>query len=104
MDLHQALFIIKKNLREKNYIESRHFKEECKDRNLSGEEITKILIQNEILGIVQQDHNLYKIWMFYDENKDLNLILYLLPEEKLRLITVFLCNSERRKRQNATKG
>ena len=104
MDLNQALSTIKKSLSGNKIIESKHFKEECTDKNLPVEEITKIITENEVLGIVQQEQNVYKVWFFYTSNKDLNIILRILPEEKLRLITLYPCNAERRKREHAPKS
>ncbi len=104
MDLSQALSIMKKSLNENLFTESKHFKDECRDRNISLEEINKYITKNEILGITQQDPNLYKVWFNYDDNKDLIIIIKILPDQRIRLITLYPCNVERRKRENATKS
>ncbi len=104
MDLSQALSIIRKSLNQKEFTESRHFKDECQERNLSLGEIAKIITENEILGITQQDQNLYKVWFNYVNNKDLIVILRILPDQGLRLVTLYPCDAERRKRENVSKS
>ena len=104
MDISQALSIIKKGLSEKNVTESIHFKEGCQERNLPLVEITKTIAENEIVGIIQQGQNLYKVWFIYVNNKDLIVIIRMLPDKGLRLVTLYLCNAERRKRENVPKS
>jgi|SRR3989344_7158524 len=104
MNLSQALSIIRKSLSEKNFTESGHFKYECQERSLSLEEITAIIAENEILGITQQDQNLYKVWFNYVNNKDLIVILRILPDQRLRLVTLYPCDAERRKREHVSKS
>jgi len=97
MDVSEAISTIKKGLK-KDIVESNHFLDQCKDRNLDVNKVKKVIINNDILGILEQDKNLYKIWFFYEQRKDLNIILKILPDKRLRLVTVFPCYSERRKR------
>ncbi len=97
MDVSEALSLVKRGLN-KEVIESKHFLDQCQARNLDLNFIKKVIINNEILGILEQDKDLYKIWLFYEQRKDLNIILRILPDKKLRLVTVFPCYSERRKR------
>ena len=104
MDLSQALFIIKNSLKEHLFIESRHFKDECRERNISLEEINKLITENEIVGIAQQDQNLYKVWFDYANNKDLIVIARVLPDQGIKLITLYPCYAERRKRENVSKS
>ncbi len=97
MDVSEALSIIKIGLK-KEIVESKHFLDQCKDRDLDIDSIKKVIMNNDILGVLEQDQNLYKIWFFYEQRKDLNIILKILPDKRLRLVTVFPCYSERRKR------
>lgn len=97
MDISEALALIKRRLK-KEVIESKHFLNQCKDRNLNVKSVKEVIVKNGILGVLEQDQNLYKIWFFYEQRKDLNIILKILPDEKLRLVTIFPCYSERRKR------
>ena len=78
--------------------ESRHFLEQCEDRNLNPIQIHRIIKKKEILGIPQQDQNLFKVWFHYNYYKDLNVIIKILSHEKIKLITVFLSYSIRRKK------
>ncbi len=97
MDIGDALKLIKRNLRKK-VVESKHFKEQCEDRELDMNLIKETVRKNKILGILEQDEELYKIWFFYEKNKDLNIIIKILSNRRLRFVTVFPCYSERRKR------
>lgn len=96
MDLSYALEIIKENLR--NYTETNHFKEQCEARNLNSNEVIRIIKETQILGIVKQDEELYKVWFEFEKEKDLNIIIKILPNEKLKFVTIFPCYSARRKR------
>ena len=97
MDVSEALLLIKSGLK-KELVESKHFLDQCKDRNLDMNSVKKVIKDNDILGILEQDKDLYKIWFFYEQRKDLNIILKILPDKRLRLVTIFSCYSERRKR------
>lgn len=96
MDIIEVIKRIKEKLNS-NIIETEHFKEKCKDRGLDSIKVKEIAINNKILGIVKQDENLYKIWFEYEKHKDLNIILKLYSDS-IRIVTVFPCYSERRKR------
>jgi hypothetical protein len=97
MDIEKALKCIKKNLR-KRVVESRHFKEQCKERKLDTAVVRNIVHKNKILGLVKQDEGLYKIWFVYEKHKDLNIIVRIPNTRSLRFVTVFPCYAERRKR------
>ena len=97
MDVGEALSIIKIGFQQ-DFIESKHFLDQCKDRNLNVNSVKKVIKNNDVLGILEQGENLYKIWFFYERRKDLNIILRILSNKKLRLITIFPCYSERRKK------
>ncbi|MBU0470159.1 MAG: hypothetical protein KKA62_01430 [Nanoarchaeota archaeon] len=97
MDVSEALSLIKKGLKTE-IVESKHFLEQCKDRNVDIDFVRKVIMNNDILGVLEQDKNLYKIWFFYEQRKDSNIILRILTDKRLRLVTVFPCYSERRKR------
>ena len=103
MDLSEALSIIKDALKSE-YVESRHFKDQCQDRQLDIDVIKKLIMNPEILGITEQNENQYKIWLKYDSRKDLNIILGILPDKKLRLVTLFPSYIERRIRNERRKG
>jgi hypothetical protein len=77
MDVSDALLLIKKGLK-KEIVESKHFLDQCKDRNLDINYVKKVIMNNDILGVLEQDENLYKIWLFYEQRKDLNIMKNLL--------------------------
>ncbi len=99
MELDKALALIKRNLK-KEIIETKHFKEQCLDRNLDIKTIRNVVSGNKILGIVEQDEKekLYKVWFYYEKNKDLNIVMRILPSGKLKFVTTFPCYSDRRAR------
>jgi len=97
MELSEALKIIRRNLRKKA-AESRHFRRQCEKRMLNLNIIRETARKNKILGVLEQAEGLYKIWFLYEKNKDLNIILRILPGRKIKFITLFPCYSERRKR------
>ena len=66
MDVSEALSIIKIGLK-KEIVESKHFLDQCKDRDLDIDSIKKVIMNNDILGVLEQDQNLYKIWFFYEQ-------------------------------------
>ena len=96
MEISDALKIIKKNLNS-GIIETKHFKEKGGERKLDSNKVKDIAKNNKILGIVEQDEKLYKIWFYYEKHKDLNIILRL-HSNSVRIVTVFPCYSDRRKR------
>lgn len=97
MDLQTALELIRNSLSE-NIAFTKHFVDQCIDRKLDENRIRKILLDSRILGILEQGEALYKIWFFYEKNKDLNIILRISNNEDIRLVTVFPCYSDRRRR------
>ena len=98
MNLVEVLNFIKVNINN-NIIISQHFLDQCYERNLDLYGIKEIFLKNKILGIVKQGKNLYKIWYYYTESKDLNLILEIVNNQKIKFITVFPCESVRRERK-----
>lgn len=97
MDISKALKIIKRNLK-KEITETRHFKEQCKARGFDMARVYSNIKNSVILGILDQDNGSYKVWFSYEKDKDLNMILAITPNHKLKLITIFQCHTERRKR------
>jgi hypothetical protein len=94
MQIETALKIIKKQLKNNKFKESRHFKIQCKERNI---QLTPQLLKKDIVGIINQGDNKFKIWFEYNENKDLNIILQII-NNKLKLITIFPCKLEKRRK------
>jgi len=97
MDLNEALSLIKLGLK-KEVLESKHFIDQCIDRKIDIYVVKKVISNNEIVGILKQETDLYKIWFLYEQQKDLNIIVRIIPDQRLRLVTIFPCYSERRKR------
>lgn len=97
MDISEVIRIVQDALK-CDLVESKHFLDQCEDRKLESNKVKEVIKNNEILGIVEQDQNLYKVWFFYEKHKDLNVIVRILPYQKIRLVTIFPCYSERRKR------
>lgn len=60
MELREALDFISK-LRY-NLSESRHFSEQCRERNLDLNQVQQVIRDKKILGIVEQSQGLYKLW------------------------------------------
>jgi len=96
MDLTEALTKIKKNLKKAQ--ETNHFKEKCEERGLDIQKIKNIITNQKILGIIEQNKNLYKIWYEYTESKDLNIVINIMTNNRIKLVTLFPCLIERRKR------
>jgi hypothetical protein len=80
-------------------VHSKHFKDQCAGRNLDPRVVERLIRESKILGILEQNENekVYKI-LFYLTTKDLNLIIKILPGNKIKLITVFPSKSERRQK------
>jgi len=97
MEIDKALQIIKKALKKK-VLESKHFLKQCEKRDIDIKVIRAVVQENKILGIVEQSKSLYKIWFSYEQHKDLNIIVKIIPLIGLRFVTVFPCYSERRTR------
>ena len=74
-----------------------HTEVKCKERSINSEQIREMLLKKEILGIVKQQENCYKLWLRYAEDTDLNVIARIELEE-LHIITVFPCDAKRRRK------
>ena len=98
MNLSQALSYIENNLHKKAFRETKHFKTQSEKRGL---EINFIFERKEVVGIAQQDQNLYKVWFAYTQSKDLIVIVRISVNEILQLITLFPCDINLRIRKNA---
>ncbi len=72
MELNESLSLIKRGLNEE-VIESKHFIDQCRDRNLNISSVKEVICNNEIVGILKQEVDLYKIWFLYEQHKDLNI-------------------------------
>jgi len=96
MEIEKALKLIKSQLK-KEVIESKHFKDQCIERELDIDKVKEVAKTNKILGILEQSESLYKIWFYYEKEKDLNIIIRIV-DDKVKFVTVFPCYSERRKR------
>ena len=72
MDVSEALSLVKRGLK-KEIVESKHFLDQCKDRNLDINSVKKVIANNDILGVLEQDKNLYKIWFFYEQRDSVKL-------------------------------
>lgn len=96
MDIVVAISKIKKRIK-KDIVETKHFKDKCIERELDPEKVKEIAQANKILGILEQEEGLYKVWFYYEKHKDLNIILRLIGK-KIKFVTVFPCYSERRKK------
>ena len=70
MDVSEALSLIKRGLG-KEIVESKHFLDQCKDRNLDVNSVKKVIKNNDILGVLEQDEDLYKIWFFYEQRANM---------------------------------
>ena len=67
MEIEKALQLIKSQLK-KEVIESKHFKDQCIERELDAEKVKEVAKTNKILGVLEQDENLYKIWFYYEKH------------------------------------
>ena len=72
MDVSEALSLVKRGLK-KEIVESKHFLDQCKDRNLDINSVKNVIANNDILGVLEQDKNLYKIWFFYEQRDSVKL-------------------------------
>ncbi len=99
MEITEVLDIVK-DVSEENIKESKHFKDKCENRELNKEEVLEIIQENKVVGVEEQDEeeSLYKITFYFTDRKDLNVVIKILSEDKIKLITVFPSYSERRKR------
>ena len=96
-DIEKALKIIN-TVRKKDIIESTHFRNQCAERKIEIKTAREIFKKKKILGILKQDEDIFKIWFYFDEDKDINIIVNIINNKRLKLITIFPCLTERRKR------
>ena len=93
----QTLKIIN-TVRKKDIIESTHFRNQCIERKIEIKTVRDIFKKKKILGILKQGEDTFKIWFYLDEDKDINIIVNIINNKRLKLITIFPCLTERRKR------
>ncbi len=70
------------------YIESKHYLEQCGERKLVPNEIRDLVVQKKVLGITEQNENVYKLWFDYETGKDINIIIRIVNENKIKFITI----------------
>ena len=75
--------------------------EKLKERNLNIKEIKQMLLNNEILGIVNQGDEVYKLWLEYTKDYDLNVVIRI-KGSKCYIVTAFPCDTERRVKHEKT--
>ena len=95
MNIDQALYKLREQLNAPHT--SFHFDEQCNKRSFNIEGIKDVIKQNEILGILKQNEDLFKVWFYYLEHKDLNIIINT-GDDRIKLVTIYPCESCRRKR------
>ena len=71
--------------------------EKLKERNLNIKEIKQMLLNNEILGIVNQGDEVYKLTKDYDLN-----VIIRIKGSKCYIVTAFPCDAERRVKHEKT--
>ncbi len=74
---------------------STHAEIKCRERGITIEEAENILLKNEILGMLKQNENCYKLWLKYKEDKDLNVIIQK-EDEDAHIVTIFPCDIKKR--------
>jgi len=92
-----------KNLKFENISYTKHCIEKIADRfkdnfSLTEIQITKIIMNNHIVGITYQENEKYLISIIYDESHDLNLTIKI-ENESLKIITTYIINKGRRIRK-----
>src|SRR3989338_4889379 len=87
MHIEGALKLIRVALKN-DIVESTHFKEQCKERNLNSVDVKNIVQKTNLVGILDQKSNRYRLWFTHTTEKDLNVIVQII-NNRLRLITVF---------------
>lgn len=97
MDLSLALKCVKRNLR-KRVVETLHFKQRCQKRQFDMALIREMTRRKRIVGILQQREERYRIWLAYEEHKDLNIVIDIDYHGELELVSVFPTDAERRKK------
>lgn len=96
MDIEDAIRLIKHLIKRGAIIESRHYTDQLKERELDPEEVSSTLKGAKILGTIYQEDETYRLWFYYRNGKDLNIIIRILDGKKLRVVTVFPSEAERR--------
>jgi len=81
---------------------SQKIEEKLNDRKLELEKIKEIISNNDIVGILGQEGNVYKSWFKYEQNKDLNIIVRI-KGNNLYIVSAFPCEIERRVKHEKTK-
>ena len=98
MEVDKAIQTIKIcfNKPKKKLVLSGHFQDQCKERDLDVAGILERCKNCKILGIVEQEDDLYKVWIKYTEDTDVIVAIKILSKDKIKLITIFPQKSERR--------
>jgi len=76
--------------------------EKLKERKLLIKDIKQIVLNNKMLGIVNQGGDVYKIWFEYTREHDFNVIIRI-KGAKCYIVTAFPCEMERRVRHEKTR-
>lgn len=98
MELEEVISVIRAALSDSDFSKTKHFIEKCEERNLDVPGVQLLLAEHKLLGVVEQNDGLYKLWFAYKKSKDLNLVIKILPQQRLKLITVFPCSTDKRER------
>ncbi len=85
--------------REKDQIiVTHHSTTRIEERLLGTLDIKDAILNGKMVGIVEQDENLYRVWLKYKKKHDLNIIV-LMDSDRLRIVTVFPSETARRIRR-----
>lgn len=94
MSLDKIMLLIK-NMNKEDIIFKPHSKDRIIQRNLSLETIEHYILYEEILGIHNQDNNVYKLWFRYNKVEDLTIVANII-ENKIIIITTIKENNTKR--------
>ncbi|HKZ42806.1 MAG: hypothetical protein A3B06_03920 [Candidatus Yonathbacteria bacterium RIFCSPLOWO2_01_FULL_43_20] len=97
MDLLGALEDIKHLFTQDSIRMTKHEKIRTGIRELSPDTIKDTYQNKDIVGIIEQGPDVYKLWFIFTTDKDLNIVVRRYPEYLL-LITVFECEKKKRLR------
>lgn len=75
MLLLEALKKISLDLKNKDFVYSKHFEDRMKDRSFDDISLKKTIKNNELVSFEKQNKNLYKLIYYLDAEKDLILIV-----------------------------
>ena len=78
-----------------NIIFSYHYTKEREDARFLKEQVLEALLTKSVLNIKEKEDNTIKLWLEFDENHDMVIILKIL-NEKIKIITTFPQRIERR--------